>query len=50
MLALKAPVDEFFNEVMVMDEDESVRSNRLNLLTAISVLFLKVGDISKMQQ
>lgn len=50
MLALKAPVDVFFNEVMVMDEDELVRSNRLNLLTAISVLFLKVGDISKMQQ
>jgi len=50
MLALKAPVDEFFNDVMVMDKDEAVRCNRLNLLTAISVLFLKVGDISKMQQ
>jgi glycyl-tRNA synthetase beta chain len=50
MLALKAPVDEFFNEVMVMDKDEAIRRNRLNLLTAISVLFLKVGDISKMQQ
>ena len=50
MLALKAPVDEFFNEVMVMDKDEAIRCNRLNLLTAISVLFLKVGDISKMQQ
>jgi len=50
MLALKAPVDEFFNDVMVMDEDEAIRCNRLNLLTAISVLFLKVGDISKMQQ
>ena len=50
MLALKTPVDEFFNEVMVMDEDEAIRCNRLNLLTAISGLFLKVGDISKMQQ
>jgi glycyl-tRNA synthetase beta chain len=49
MLALKEPVDEFFNEVMVMDKDEKVRRNRLNLLTAIAVLFLKVGDISKMQ-
>jgi glycyl-tRNA synthetase beta chain len=49
MLALKAPVDEFFNEVMVMAEDEAVRANRLNLLTAISALFLRVGDISKMQ-
>jgi len=49
MLALKTPVDAFFNEVMVMAEDEKIRANRLNLLTAIAVLFLKVGDISKMQ-
>ncbi len=49
MLTLKGPVDQFFNEVMVMAEDDAVRSNRLNLLTAISTLFLKVGDISKMQ-
>ncbi len=50
MLVLKTPVDEFFNSVMVMDEDEEIRQNRLNLLTAISKLFLTVGDISKMQQ
>ncbi len=50
MLALKGPVDAFFDEVMVMDEDAAVRSNRLNLLTAISALFLQVGDISKMQR
>ncbi len=50
MLALKDPVDEFFNEVMVMDEDSAVRANRLNLLTAIATLFLKIGDISKMQR
>ncbi len=49
MLDLKTPVDDFFNEVMVMADDEAIRSNRLNLLTAISVLFLKIGDISKMQ-
>ncbi|AGF78857.1 glycyl-tRNA synthetase beta chain [Desulfocapsa sulfexigens DSM 10523] len=49
MLILKTPVDEFFNEVMVMAEDDGVRANRLNLLTAISALFLRVGDISKMQ-
>lgn len=49
MLALKAPVDTFFDKVMVMDEDEAVRANRLNLLTAIASLFLQVGDISKMQ-
>jgi glycyl-tRNA synthetase beta chain len=49
MLALESPVDAFFDSVMVMDEDSAIRQNRLNLLTAISALFLKVGDISKMQ-
>ena len=49
MLELKSPVDAFFDSVMVMDEDPAIRQNRLNLLTAISSLFLKVGDISKMQ-
>lgn len=49
MLALESPVDAFFDSVMVMDDDPAIRQNRLNLLTAISALFLKVGDISKMQ-
>lgn len=48
MLALKEPVDQFFDEVMVMVEDDRIRNNRLNLLTAINHLILKVGDISKM--
>lgn len=49
MLDLKSPVDAFFDSVMVMDEDMVIRQNRLNLLTAVSTLFLQVGDISKMQ-
>lgn len=49
MLDLKSPVDAFFDMVMVMDDDPAIRQNRLNLLTAISTLFLQVGDISKMQ-
>lgn len=48
MLKLKEPVDLFFDDVMVMVEDDEVRNNRLNLLTAINHLILKVGDISKM--
>ncbi len=50
MLALKEPVDLFFDQVMVMSEDEMVRKNRLNLLTTIRTLVLRVGDISKMQK
>jgi len=50
MLQMKEPVDRFFDHVMVMTEDASVRQNRLNLLTALGELVLKVGDISKMHQ
>jgi glycyl-tRNA synthetase beta chain len=49
ILEMKEPVDLFFDEVMVMTEDETLQKNRLNLLTAISELFLRVGDFSKMQ-
>ncbi len=49
ILRMKEPVDVFFDEVMVMTEDESLQQNRLNLLSVISGLFLQVGDFSKMQ-
>ena len=44
---LRQPVDEFFNGVLVMAEDEKIRSNRLSLLRKIAHLFLKIGDFSK---
>ncbi len=50
LLAIKEPVDIFFDKVMVMAEDAGVRQNRLNLLTALGVLVLQIGDISKMQE
>jgi len=50
MLEMKEPVDSFFDEVMVMADDEAVKQNRLNLLTAIGDLILQIGDISKMQE
>jgi glycyl-tRNA synthetase beta chain len=49
ILRMKEPVDGFFDEVMVMTEDLQLQRNRLNMLTAIAELFLKVGDFSKMQ-
>lgn len=48
ILKMKEPVDRFFDDVMVMAEDENLRRNRLALLTAIAELFLSVGDFSKM--
>lgn len=44
---LRKPVDEFFEGVMVMAEDEKVKKNRLSLLAHIARLFFKIGDFSK---
>ncbi|WP_438951088.1 glycine--tRNA ligase subunit beta [Porticoccus sp.] len=43
---LRAPVDQFFDEVMVMAEDPEVRLNRLALLQKLQDLFLNIADIS----
>ena len=45
---LRDPVDRFFDDVMVMAEDEAVRNNRLALLVEIRALFLDVADISRL--
>ena len=44
---LKAPVDDFFEGVMVMAEDEAVRVNRLALLERLAGLFTNIADFSK---
>lgn len=43
---LQQPVDRFFDEVMVMVEDEKIRNNRLALLAHLRDLFLEVADFS----
>jgi glycyl-tRNA synthetase beta chain len=48
LAALRAPVDHFFDDVMVMAEDAAVRSNRLALLAGLRALFLDVADISRL--
>ncbi|MDH3392905.1 MAG: glycine--tRNA ligase subunit beta [Desulfobulbaceae bacterium] len=48
ILKMKEPVDHFFDDVMVMAEEDDLRRNRLALLTSIADLFLSVGDFSKM--
>lgn len=45
---LREPVDHFFDDVMVMDEDDAVRNNRLALLGELRSLFLDVADISRL--
>jgi glycyl-tRNA synthetase beta chain len=43
---LRQPVDQFFDDVMVMVDDEDLRNNRLALLQQLRNLFLEVADIS----
>ena len=45
---LREPVDRFFDDVMVMAEDEATRNNRLALLGELRALFLDVADISRL--
>ncbi|MBP2632457.1 MAG: Glycyl-tRNA synthetase beta subunit [Firmicutes bacterium] len=47
MMDLTAPIDAFFDKVMVMDKDESIKNNRLALLNRITVMVNKVADFSK---
>lgn len=46
--SLRDTVDDFFEGVMVLAEDEEVRRNRLSLLGHIAVLFGKIADFSKL--
>ena len=45
---LRDPIDQFFDEVMVMAKDEAIRNNRLALLSELRALFLHVADISRL--
>jgi len=47
-ITLKEPVNQFFDHVMVMVEDEQVRENRLGLLAKISEKMLMICDLSKL--
>jgi glycyl-tRNA synthetase beta chain len=46
---LRQAVDHFFDEVMVMSDNPSLRGNRLALLQQLSRLFLGVADVSRLQ-
>jgi glycyl-tRNA synthetase beta chain len=45
---LRAPVDHFFDDVLVMAEDPRLRANRLGLLSQALSLFYRIADISKL--
>ncbi|MCG9758734.1 MULTISPECIES: glycine--tRNA ligase subunit beta [Pseudoalteromonas] len=49
LASLREAVDNFFDNVMVMADDEAVKANRLALLSQLSKLFLNTADISVLQ-
>jgi glycyl-tRNA synthetase beta chain len=49
LAGLQTQVDEYFDEVMVMADDEKVRQNRLATLYHMRLLFLEVADFSVLQ-
>jgi glycyl-tRNA synthetase beta chain len=46
LAGLRKVVDEFFDAVMVMDEDARLRINRLSLLAQLKALFDRIADLS----
>lgn len=49
LAALRAPIDAFFDNVMVMADDAAVKQNRLRLLAELRALFISVADVSVLQ-
>ncbi len=49
LASLREPIDAFFDNVMVMADDEAVKINRLTLLSELRASFFNVADISLLQ-
>jgi glycyl-tRNA synthetase beta chain len=47
LVEIRPALEEFFEKVMVMDEDPQVRGNRLNLLSLLNKIFRRVADFSE---
>ncbi|MBM3396857.1 MAG: glycine--tRNA ligase subunit beta, partial [Betaproteobacteria bacterium] len=50
LASIRADVDRFFDQVMVMAEDPALRANRIALLAQLETLMNRVADISKLAQ
>lgn len=47
---LKTPIDRFFDDVLVMDDDTEVRENRLRLLNRFVEVFVGIADIGALSR
>jgi glycyl-tRNA synthetase beta chain len=50
LMALTGPINDFFDQVLVMDKDERVKANRLALLARVWAAAFHVADFSKLQE
>lgn len=48
LASLREPIDRFFDDVMVMDDDEALRSNRLRLLNRFESVFAGIANIGEL--
>ena len=46
LVPLTGPINRYFDDVLVMTQEEELRRNRLGFLSALAGLFLRVGDFS----
>ena len=49
LAGLRDPIDAFFDQVMVMADDEALKHNRIALLSQLHGLFIKAADLSRLQ-
>jgi glycyl-tRNA synthetase beta chain len=47
LASIRRPLDDFFDKVMVMVDDEAVRSSRLSLLQSVASMFQSIADFSE---
>ena len=45
LAALREPIDRFFDDVMVMEQDMALRENRLRLLNRFEAVFAGIADM-----
>ena len=50
LAALRAPIDRFFTDVLVMDDDDAIRRNRLALLNRFVAVFAGVADMGALSR
>ena len=48
LAALRQPLDRFFDDVMVMVDDDALKNNRLSLLGRLRELFLRIADVARL--